>query len=245
MTVIRLSNVTKRYKMHHGRELLAQKAARTVRSTREHFTALNDISIRVESGERVAIVGGNGAGKSTLLSIIAGVTTPTTGAVETSGRIGALLELGTGFHDDLTGRENILVNASLLGLSSKELDRQFDSIVDFAEVGRFIDEPLRTYSSGMTARLGFSVAIHVEPQVLVLDEVMGVGDAAFQRKCSGKIDELVDRGATLLFVSHELGSVESVCQRAIWISQGSIREDGEAAQVIAAYDEAMTGGRKD
>jgi ABC-type polysaccharide/polyol phosphate transport system ATPase subunit len=240
MSVIHLSRVTKHYKMHHARELLAQKAAHTVRSSQEYFAALSDISFRVEPGERVAIVGGNGAGKSTLLSIIAGVTTPTEGTVETHGRIGALLELGTGFHDDLTGRENIRVNASLLGLTAKQLDAEFDSIVDFAEVGRFIDEPLRTYSSGMMARVGFSVAIHVNPQVLVLDEVMGVGDAAFQDKCRGKIDALVDRGATLLFVSHAVGSVESLCERAIWLSNGEIRQDGSATQVIADYSEAIS-----
>lgn len=240
MSIIRLSNVTKRYKMHDSRELLAKKAVRTVRSSQGYFDALKDITFGVEPGERVAIVGGNGAGKSTLLSIIAGVTTATSGTVETTGRIGALLELGTGFHVDLTGRENIRVNASLLGLTAKELDAQFDSIVDFAEIGRFIDEPLRTYSSGMAARLGFSVAIHVEPQVLVLDEVLSVGDGAFQEKCRGKIDGLIDGGATLLFVSHVLGSVESLCQRAIWLSDGMIRGDGDAATVLAQYREAAS-----
>lgn len=236
--MIRLNNVTKRYKMNDSRELLAKKAMQSVRSSEGYFDALKDITFAVEPGERVAIIGGNGAGKSTLLSIIAGVTTATSGTVETNGRIGALLELGTGFHGDLTGRENIRVNASLLGLTAKELDARFDSIVDFAEIGRFIDEPLRTYSSGMWARVGFSVAIHVQPQVLVLDEVLGVGDGPFQEKCRKKIDELVNAGATLLFVSHMIGSIESLCHRAIWLSGGTIHGDGDTAAVLAEYGEA-------
>lgn len=239
MGVIQLQNVSKHYRMHRSRELLAHKAKRMRRTEDESiFEALHDVSFSIQPGERVAIVGGNGAGKSTLLSIIAGVAAPTSGSVRTEGRVGALLELGTGFHEDLTGRENIRVNASLLGLTAKQLSRQFESIVSFAEIGDFIDEPLRTYSSGMAARLGFAVAIHVEPQVLVLDEVMGVGDAKFQTKCRERIDELVAGGVTLLFVSHALDSVEAICDRAIWLKKGRVVQDGEAAAVIAEYTQA-------
>lgn len=241
MGLIELKNVTKRYRMHHSRELLAHKAARHIGRAKDEsmFEALHDVSFSIRAGERVAIVGGNGAGKSTLLSIIAGVAAPTEGSVRTEGRVGALLELGTGFHEDLTGRENIRVNASLLGLTAKQLDRQFDSIVDFAEVGEFIDEPLRTYSSGMAARVGFAVAIHVEPQILVLDEVMGVGDAKFQAKCRDRIDQLVAGGVTLLFVSHSMDTVESICERAIWLKQGRVVQDDQAAAVVAAYTQTV------
>ncbi|MDA0206984.1 MAG: ABC transporter ATP-binding protein [Acidobacteria bacterium] len=244
MGVIELQHVSKRYKMHRSRELLAHKAARRIGRAEGElmFEALHDVSFSIRPGERVAIVGGNGAGKSTLLSIIAGVAAPTEGSVRTEGRIGALLELGTGFHEDLTGRENIRVNASLLGLTAKKLAQQFDSIVDFAEVGEFLDEPLRTYSSGMAARLGFAVAIHVEPQILVLDEVMAVGDAKFQAKCRDRIDALVAGGVTLLFVSHAMEAVASICDRAIWLKQGRVVEDGEAATVIAMY--APTSGSR-
>jgi ABC-type polysaccharide/polyol phosphate transport system ATPase subunit len=237
MGVIELQHVSKRYKMHRSRELLAHKAARRIGRAEGElmFEALHDVSFSIRPGERVAIVGGNGAGKSTLLSIIAGVAAPSEGTVRTEGRVGALLELGTGFHEDLTGRENIGVNASLLGLTAKQLERQFDSIVDFAEIGEFLDEPLRTYSSGMAARLGFAVAIHVEPQILVLDEVMAVGDAKFQAKCRERIDELVAGGVTLLFVSHAMETVASICDRAIWLGEGCVVEDGKAAAVIAKY----------
>jgi lipopolysaccharide transport system ATP-binding protein len=245
MGLIELKNVSKRYRMHHSRELLAHKARRIGRAEGDlMFEALHDVSFSIRAGERVAIVGGNGAGKSTLLSIIAGVTAPSEGSVRTEGRVGALLELGTGFHEDLTGRENIRVNASLLGLTAKQLERQFDSIVEFAEVGAFLDEPLRAYSSGMAARLGFAVAIHVEPEILVLDEVMAVGDGKFQAKCRQKIDELVAGGVTLLFVSHAMDAVAEICDRAIWLRQGHVAEDGAAAAVIAAYTQASGPPRK-
>lgn len=245
MGLIELQHVSKRYRMHRSRELLAHKARRIGRAEDESmFEALHEVSFRIEPGERVAIVGGNGAGKSTLLSIIAGVAAPSEGSVRTEGRVGALLELGTGFHEDLTGRENIRVNASLLGLTAKQLERQFDSIVNFAEIGEFLDEPLRTYSSGMAARLGFAVAIHVEPQILVLDEVMAVGDAKFQAKCRERIDELVAGGVTLLFVSHAMEAVASICDRAIWLRQGRVVEDGQAKAVIAAYTQTPAPGSK-
>ena len=238
MGAIQLKNVHKRYRMHAGRELLSHKAARTVKlAGGEYFEALRDVSLTVQAGERVALIGGNGAGKSTLLSIISGVAAATSGEVRTEGRIGALLELGTGFHDDLTGRENIQVNASLLGLTRSELTDRFDEIVEFAGIGRFLDEPLRTYSSGMAARVGFAVAIHVRPEILVLDEVMSVGDAKFQAKCRTKIDELADGGATLLFVSHAMESVESMCERAVWISEGEIKIDGNASEVVSRYSD--------
>jgi ABC-type polysaccharide/polyol phosphate transport system ATPase subunit len=235
MGAIRIENLSKRYELHAQRELLARSAARRIKSKAEPFWALRDVNALIEAGERVAIVGGNGAGKSTLLGIIAGVTAPSSGQVTRSGRIGALLELGAGFHPDLTGRENITLNASLLGLSRAEVDARFDSIVAFSEMERFLDEPLRTYSSGMVARLGFSTAIHVDPEILVLDEVMAVGDAAFQAKCTQRVSEMAAAGATLLVVSHQLELIETMCSRALWLDKGRLRLDAPVGEVVAAY----------
>lgn len=235
MPVIHLDRVSKAYHLHHQRELLAQRALKKLRRQGGVFWALRDVSFDVEAGESVAILGPNGAGKSTLLSVIVGVTSPTSGSVWCQGRVGALLELGTGFHPDLTGLENIHLNASLLGLSRADVRRKQDSIVAFSELQEFIEEPVRTYSSGMIARLGFSVAVHVDPQILILDEVLAVGDQNFRRKCEEKIHQFAREGKTLLFVSHGLDTVLAMCRRAIWLDHGRVRKDGPAQEVVRSY----------
>jgi ABC-type polysaccharide/polyol phosphate transport system ATPase subunit len=235
MPVIHLDRVSKAYHLQHQRQLLAQRAWKRLKRESDIFWALRDISFDVEAGESVAILGPNGAGKSTLLSIIVGVTSPTSGAVWCHGRVGALLELGTGFHPDLTGLENIHLNASLLGLSRADIRRKLSSIVEFSELAEFIQEPVRTYSSGMIARLGFSVAVHVDPNVLILDEVLSVGDQSFRRKCEEKIHQFAREGKTLLFVSHGLETVLAMCRRAIWLEHGRIRKDGPAEEVVRTY----------
>jgi ABC-type polysaccharide/polyol phosphate transport system ATPase subunit len=199
---------------------------RSIQRAAEPFWALRDVSFELGAGESLAIIGPNGAGKSTLLSIIVGVTSPTSGTVQRSGRVGALLELGSGFHPDLTGRENIQLNASLMGLSRRQVRERIDSIVEFSGLSHFIDEPVRTYSSGMMARLGFSVAVHLDPDILILDEVLAVGDQNFRKKCEDKIAEFARQRKTLLFVSHGLDTVLATCHRAIWLDRGRVRMDG-------------------
>ena len=238
MTIIDVQRVSKRYLLHHTRELAGERVRKKVKKVIEPFWALRDISFRVEQGENVAIVGGNGAGKSTLLGIIAGVTAPTRGRLALRGRVGALLEMGTGFHPDLTGRENVHLNASLLGFRRSDVLREFDRIVEFAGLRNFIDEAVRTYSTGMVSRLAFAVAVHVDPDILIMDEVLSVGDESFRNKCQDRIQQLVGRGKTLLFVSHSLPAVLSMCPRAIWLEKGRIRIDGPTEQVVEAYQEA-------
>jgi len=235
VTLIELHNVSKRYFLHHKRQLLAQRVADRFRRDRQSFWALREVNLRIEAGESVAIIGANGAGKSTLLSIAVGVTSPTDGTVVQRGRVAALLELGSGFHPDLTGRENIHLNAALLGYTRSRVQQAMDTIIDFAGIAEFIDEPLRTYSTGMMARLGFSVAVHLDPDILVLDEVLAVGDQEFQRKCMDKIGEFRRRGKTLLFVSHSPDAVRSLCRRAVWLEMGRLRRDGDAEDVLAEY----------
>ena len=198
-------------------------------TTASSFWPLQGISFSVNAGECVGIIGSNGAGKSTLLKIIAGVLEPTSGEVWVSGRVGALLELGAGFHPDLTGRENVYLNGSILGLSRADINRQLDDIVGFAELERFLDIPVKHYSSGMYMRLGFSIAVHASPEVLLIDEVLAVGDQSFQLKCVEKIGELRRRGVTILWASHDLGMVQSFCTRAVWI-EDSIAKIGRSAR---------------
>lgn len=240
MRAIDLQQVSKRFLIHKTREFAVPRLGRKSSHTVEPFWAVRDVSLQVEPGEKVALVGGNGAGKSTLLGIVAGVITETSGKVSRNGRIGALLELGTGFHPDLTGRENIHLNASLLGFRPADVKRELDSIVDFAELKDFLDEPVRTYSSGMIARLGFSVAIHVDPDILIMDEVLSVGDRGFQAKCKEKIADLAGRGRTLLFVSHQMSAVLAMCPRTVWLDKGRVRMDGPSQKVVAAYEGAVT-----
>jgi lipopolysaccharide transport system ATP-binding protein len=203
--------------------------------------ALKDVSFDVVEGEIVGIIGGNGAGKSTLLKILSRITHPTTGSVRVTGRVASLLEVGVGFHSELTGRENIYLNGSILGMRKHEVDQRLDSIVAFAGVETFIDTPIKHFSSGMRLRLGFAVAAHLDPDVLVVDEVLAVGDAAFQKKCLNAMEGLQSSGRTVLFVSHNMAAVENLCTRGIWIDRGSVRMDGPAKEVIRAYMEAFTG----
>jgi len=202
----------------------------------EHdFYALKDVSFEVAEGENVAIAGRNGAGKSTLLSLVCGLATPEKGRIEVNGKIAALMELGSGFHYDLTGVENIYLNASLLGFTRSRTKALFDSIVDFSGLAEFINEPLRTYSSGMTLRLAFSVALNLEPTILIVDEVLAVGDQAFQEKCFEKILEFRHSGKTLLCVSHSPALLLQLYERAVWLDQGQVMMDGKAAEVLHAY----------
>jgi len=216
-------------------ELVVDVFKHRERPRAERFLALDDVSLEIKYGETVGLIGPNGAGKSTLLKMVAGIIKPTVGEVEVNGRVGALLELGAGFHPDLTGRENIYLNGSILGLSRAEIRDKIDKIIAFAELERFIDAPVRHYSSGMYVRLGFSVAVHTEPEILLVDEVLAVGDAAFQRKCMDKIDEMRGAGVTILFVSHSAELVRKICKRAVWLDEGRCVADGAAESVAARY----------
>jgi lipopolysaccharide transport system ATP-binding protein len=198
--------------------------------------ALEDVSLEIPYGEVFGVIGANGAGKSTLLKILARITKPTRGQVVINGRIGSLLEVGTGFHPEMTGRENIFLNGSILGMKRKEISSKFDQIVSFAEVEKFIDTPVKRYSSGMYVRLAFSVAAHLDPEILLVDEVLAVGDLAFQAKCLGRIQEVTVKGRTVLFVSHHMAPIQALCQRAVWIDRGRIVQCGPAGEVVQAYE---------
>ncbi len=201
----------------------------------ETFTALQDVSLRVEAGETVGVIGPNGSGKSTLLKLVAGITKPTSGTVSVRGRISALIELGAGFHPEISGRENIFINGIMLGLSKREVVQKFEEIVEFAELEEFIDAPVKTYSSGMYARLGFAVAIHVNPDVLLVDEILAVGDQGFTHKCLDKFAEFRRRGKTILLVTHSLSLVERFCDDAVWLDSGLIKSVGDPKRVVDAY----------
>lgn len=253
--VIRVENLSKRYMLRHElhdgsglrhvlhRKMLAplqwfarNRKENLRRADREMFWALNDISFEVKRGEVLGIIGRNGAGKSTLLKILARITEPSGGRVLIRGRVGSLLEVGTGFHPELTGRENIYLNGAVLGMSRREITRKFDEIVSFADVERFLDTPVKYYSSGMYVRLAFAVAAHLEPEILVVDEVLAVGDVQFQQKCLGKMEEVAGRhGRTVLFVSHNMGAIQALCHRAICIESGSIAIDSGATQAVNFY----------
>lgn len=236
-----LRGVRKRFVLQKSKPFLLSEAMRRLsgfRRRREEFWALQGLDLTIRRGESVGIIGRNGAGKSTLLGVMAGCVFPTSGDVEIHGRIGALLELGAGFHPDLTGRENIYLNASLLGMTEDEIDGQFRSIVEFSEMDEFIDVPLRNYSSGMHVRLGFSVAIHINPDILIMDEALAVGDLAFQRKCTARIAEFKAQGKTMILVSHGTEQVAGLCERAVWLHQGRIEADGPARDVLARYAES-------
>ena len=254
-TVIRAENLGKRY--HIGerqrylalRDVLARAVSAPARLFRArkpqssngdatHIWALKDVSFEVRQGEVVGIIGRNGAGKSTLLKILARVTKPTTGYADVRGRMGSLLEVGTGFHPELTGRENTYLNGAILGMSKKEMARKFDEIVAFAEVEKFIDTPVKHYSSGMYMRLAFAVAAHLEPEILLVDEVLAVGDAEFQKKCLGKMGSVATQGRTVIFVSHNMGAVQRLTQRCLLIQEGSVVANGETDRVLAQYQQA-------
>ncbi len=237
MDVITFTSVTKTFSLQAQRMLMRGYISRLMKThERQRFIALKSVSFGIPQGQTVGIVGSNGAGKSTLLSLVAGLCPPDEGSVTVSGRVSALLQLGAGFHPDLTGTENLRLNAALLGFSSKQTAQAFDRIVEFSGIGQFIDQPLRTYSSGMVMRLAFSVAAHVNPDIFIIDEVLSVGDQAFQAKCMEKILEFKREGKTLLFVSHATGAVLAFCERALWLDRGELVMDGVAADVVAAYE---------
>ena len=233
-------NVSKRFRMHSERqrsfqEIFVNLFRRSRYSSSKEFWALRDVSFQVMSGESLGVIGANGSGKSTLLKLLAGILEPTTGEIVVNGRISALLELGAGFHPDLTGRENIFLNGTLYGLSRQEMQKQMESIIEFSELNEFIDVPIKHYSSGMYVRLGFSVAIHTDPDLLLVDEVLAVGDANFQHKCMDAIQKYRQRGGSILLVSHDLGAIESICDRAIWYEHGQVQALGHPTDVVMQY----------
>lgn len=248
--IIKVENISKQYLIggreasHDSlRELLMDKVKSPFRRLREReeqaaartLWALKDINFEVEPGEMVGLIGHNGAGKSTLLKILSRITEPTTGRIELYGRIGSLLEIGTGFHPELTGRENLYLNGAILGMKRAEIERKFDEIVAFSEIEKFIDTPVKRYSSGMYVRLAFSVAVHLQPEILFLDEVLAVGDSAFQIKCLNKMQDIRNEGRTIIFVSHNMQAITRICKRAIYLSEGVIIKDGPAKEIASTY----------
>ena len=254
-TVVRVEHLGKKYKLMHQtqagyttlREQLTQTAKKVSRSmltldrqnptpTEEEFWALKDVSFEIKQGDRIGIIGRNGAGKSTLLKLLSRITEPTKGRISIKGRIASLLEVGTGFHPELTGRENIYLNGAILGMSKIEIRKKFDEIVAFAEVEKFLDTPVKRYSSGMYVRLAFAVAAHLEPEILIVDEVLAVGDVAFQKKCLGKMEDVATKeGRTILFVSHNLGAIIQLCSLSILLRQGKLTEIGPSKAVVESY----------
>ncbi len=254
-SVIAVENLSKKYIISHQkqerytalRDVLTDGAKRFTHKlthpfaapesdpTHEEFWALKDVSFDIQQGDRVGIIGRNGAGKSTLLKILSRITEPTSGKVSIKGRVASLLEVGTGFHPELSGRENIYLNGAILGMSKAEIKKKFDEIVAFAEVEKFLDTPVKRYSSGMYVRLAFAVAAHLEPEILIVDEVLAVGDAQFQKKCLGKMESAGSEGRTVLFVSHNMVALKSLCEKAIWLNAGSVVENGRVEDVVSNY----------
>ena len=233
---IEVKNMTKKFNVYYDKaNTLKEKLMFWTRGNKEVRTVLKDINIEIKKGETVALVGINGSGKSTLLKLMTKIIYPTKGTVETKGKLTSLLELGAGFHPDFSGRENIYFNASIFGLSKKEIDKRLNSIIEFSELGEFIDNPVRTYSSGMYMRLAFSVAINVDADILLIDEILAVGDQHFQDKCFKKLEELRDSDKTIVIVTHSLDSIKKLCNRAIWIYNGEVKMDGKCDKVIEQY----------
>ena len=261
--VIKVENLGKKYTIGHqdresytalrdlitnGAKSIAQKIInpKSIRnSNTETFWALNDISFEIKQGDKVGIIGRNGAGKSTLLKVLSRITEPTKGRIKIKGRVASLLEVGTGFHPELTGRENIFLNGAILGMGKIEIKKKFDEIVAFAEVEKFLDTPVKRYSSGMYVRLAFAVAAHLEPEILVVDEVLAVGDVQFQKKCLGKMKDVSKEGRTVLFVSHNMSAIESLCSRGIFLQSGQVNFDGTSEEAIKRYlEQAYNTDRK-
>jgi homopolymeric O-antigen transport system ATP-binding protein len=239
---VRFQNIVQRFRVIRERpDTLRETFAHLFRKRTSYydFEALKGISFSVCDGEAVGIIGRNGSGKSTLLRVIAGVYRPSAGVVQISGKVAPLIELGAGFHPDLTGRENIILNGLLLGLSKREIQKREGKIIDFAELGGFIDSPVKQYSSGMFMRLGFAIATEVDPDILLMDEILAVGDAAFQQKCLERIDAFHRQGKTIFMVSHAPGNIRKFCQRALWIHDGVLRADGPADEVLGRYEEIL------
>ncbi len=248
--VIEARGLSKRYERgaRSSSGLLRDTLARTLRSPwtlfqrqkPDTFWAVNNVSLQVREGEVLGLIGRNGSGKTTLLKILSRITRPTSGWAEIHGRVGSLLEVGTGFHPELTGRENAYLSGAILGMSRQEITRKFDEIVAFAELDKFIDTPVKHYSSGMFVRLAFAVAAHLEPEILLVDEVLAVGDIKFQRKCLGKMGDVARAGRTIILVSHQLNQIRRLCQRVVWLDGGTVRETGSTAEVIGAYEREMS-----
>lgn len=233
---IQVDKLSKCYQIYDTpRDRLLQMLARGRKQYYKEFWSLKDVSFKVKKGETVGIIGRNGAGKSTLLQLICGTLNPTAGSIYTDGRIAALLELGSGFNVDFTGRENVFMNGALLGLSKEEIEAKFDAIAAFADIGHFLDQPVKIYSSGMFARLAFSVAVHVDPSLLIVDEALSVGDMAFQEKSITRMKEIRESGTSILFVSHSLSAVRNFCDRAVWLENGRLRADGERLRICDDY----------
>jgi lipopolysaccharide transport system ATP-binding protein len=262
LPVITVENLSKRYIIGHKRQerysalrdvmadavkrgfrkLLPHSSGGNADSTREEFWALKDVSFEINQGDRVGIIGRNGAGKSTLLKVLSRITEPTSGRIKLNGRVASLLEVGTGFHPELTGRENIFLNGAILGMRKEEIKIKFDEIVAFAEVERFLDTPVKHYSSGMYVRLAFAVAAHLEPEILVVDEVLAVGDAKFQEKCLNKMGEIANQGLTVLFVSHNMSAIINLCNKGIMLESGKVKYSGNANNAVAEYREMIKVG---
>jgi lipopolysaccharide transport system ATP-binding protein len=255
-TAIKVEHLTKQYVLRQQqvggytalRDVLTNKAKSVLSGgtrvgKKDTFLALDDLNFSIEAGERVGIIGRNGAGKSTLLKVLSRIVAPTKGRITLEGRIASLLEVGTGFHPELTGRENIFLNGSILGMSKAEIQRKFDEIVAFAEVERFLDTPVKRYSSGMYVRLAFAVAAHLEPEILIVDEVLAVGDAAFQKKCLGRMKEVAGEGRTVLFVSHNMDAVQRLCNRGILLNKGKLVLEGDINAVTNKYLETFSEGQ--
>ncbi len=238
-TAIKVSHVSKDFKLYYDKaNTLKEKLlffSKKNRDKNDIHHVLKDISLNIKKGESVALIGTNGSGKSTLLKLMTKIIYPTKGKITTNGKLTSLLELGAGFHDDFTGRENIYFNASIFGLTRKEIDEKIDEIIEFSELREFIDNPVRTYSSGMYMRLAFSVAINVQAEILLIDEILAVGDQHFQEKCFAKLRELKKSGKTIVIVTHNMDQVEQFCDRAVWLYEGQIRMDGEVKDVLKEY----------
>lgn len=238
---VSVENVSKKFRLYHERnQSLKSTIMRGRRSVHEDFWALKDVSFDVPEGSTFGLIGSNGSGKSTLLKCLAKIYYPESGSITANGKIAALLEVGSGFHPELTGRENIFLNASILGMSKREVSARFDEIVDFSGVEEFIDQPVKNYSSGMYVRLGFSVAINVNPDILVVDEVLAVGDAEFQAKCRSKFSEFRQSGKTVILVSHDMSTVKAMCDHVAWLNHGTLVTAGAADRAIAAYEASFT-----
>lgn len=233
---ITVDNVSKKFRLYKERNQSLKSAVMRGRtSVHEDFWALKGVSIEVAMGQTIGLIGDNGSGKSTLLKCMAKILYPDSGSITMNGRVAALLEVGSGFHPELSGRDNVYLNGSILGMARQEIEERFDAIVDFSGVGEFIDQPVKNYSSGMYVRLGFSVAIHVNPDVLLVDEVLAVGDESFQAKCAEKFVELRESGRTVVIVSHSLGSLEKMCDSLVWLQHGEVRSVGDPESVITKY----------
>lgn len=240
---VRVDHVSKTFRMYHERNQSIKSAIMRRRtSVHEDFPALRDVTFDVPAGSTFGLIGSNGSGKSTLLKCLANIYYPNEGTITHFGRIAAMLEVGSGFHPELSGRENVYLNGSILGMSRREISRKFDEIVDFSGVEQFIDQPVKNYSSGMYVRLGFAVAINVDPEILVVDEVLAVGDQEFQEKCFQKFRDFRAEGKTVILVSHSMGSVESMCDHAAWLSHGELRAVGRADDTIKQYLDSLNSG---